>query len=60
MALSDFYKVNSHYKTRIVLHDRNTHGEPLHALSAGKSYLDLLWKLCRKIKNAFEDSGAVA
>nr|GEU93743.1 extracellular ligand-binding receptor [Tanacetum cinerariifolium] len=41
MALSDFYTVNSHYKTRIVLHSRDTHGEPLHALSAA---LDLLEK----------------
>ncbi|XP_024980757.1 glutamate receptor 1.2-like isoform X1 [Cynara cardunculus var. scolymus] len=39
MALSDFYTVNSHYQTRIVLHDRDTHGEPLQALSAA---LDLL------------------
>ena len=36
MALSDFYTFNNHYKTRIVLHSRDTHGEPLHALSAGK------------------------
>ncbi|GJT11849.1 hypothetical protein Tco_0858891 [Tanacetum coccineum] len=35
MALSDFYTVNNHYKTRIVIHSRDTHGEPLHALSAG-------------------------
>ncbi|KAI3678654.1 hypothetical protein L6452_37955 [Arctium lappa] len=41
MAVSDFYAVNSHYKTRIVLHDRDAHGEPLHALSAA---LDLLEK----------------
>nr|GEZ74692.1 extracellular ligand-binding receptor [Tanacetum cinerariifolium] len=34
MALSEFYTVNNHYKTRIVLHSRDTHGEPLHALSA--------------------------
>ncbi|GJX58160.1 hypothetical protein Tco_0289550 [Tanacetum coccineum] len=34
MALSDFYTVNNHYKTRIVLHTRDTHGEPLHAPSA--------------------------
>ena len=38
MAVSDFYTVNSRYKTRIVLHDRDAHGEPLHALSAGKCY----------------------
>lgn len=35
MAVSEFYAVNSHYKTRIALHNRDTHGEPLHALSAG-------------------------
>ncbi|XP_024980998.1 glutamate receptor 1.2-like [Cynara cardunculus var. scolymus] len=40
MAVSDFYTVNSHYKTRIVLHDRDTHGEPLHALSAALDLLD--------------------
>ncbi|GJT11854.1 hypothetical protein Tco_0858896 [Tanacetum coccineum] len=36
MALSEFYTVNNHYKTRMVLHSRDTHGEPLHALSADK------------------------
>ncbi|GKF80065.1 hypothetical protein Tco_0235633, partial [Tanacetum coccineum] len=36
MALSDFYTVNNHYKTRTVLHSRDTRREPLHALSAGK------------------------
>ncbi|KAI3678643.1 hypothetical protein L6452_37944 [Arctium lappa] len=38
-AVSDFYTVNSYYQTRIVLHDRDTHGETLQALSAA---LDLL------------------
>ncbi|KAL8253094.1 hypothetical protein R6Q59_036787 [Mikania micrantha] len=41
IVLSEFYAVNSHYKTRIVLHSRDTHGEPLHALSTA---LDLLEK----------------
>ncbi|GJS85141.1 extracellular ligand-binding receptor [Tanacetum coccineum] len=41
MALSDFYMVNSHYNTRIVVHNKDTHGEPLHALSAA---VDLLAK----------------
>ncbi|KAJ9565021.1 hypothetical protein OSB04_000987 [Centaurea solstitialis] len=41
MALFDFYTINSRYKTRIVLHDRDSHGEPLHVLSAA---LDLLEK----------------
>ncbi|KAM0067032.1 putative solute-binding protein family 3/ domain of MltF [Helianthus debilis subsp. tardiflorus] len=35
MAVSEFYRVNSHYKTRILLHSRDTHGEPRQALSAG-------------------------
>ncbi|CAK9154355.1 unnamed protein product [Ilex paraguariensis] len=39
MAISDFYAQNSHYKKRIVLHTRDSQGEPLHALSAA---LDLL------------------
>ncbi|PWA88993.1 Extracellular ligand-binding receptor [Artemisia annua] len=41
MAVSDFYTLNSNYTTRIVIHNRDTHGEPLHALSAA---LDLLKK----------------
>ncbi|KAL8232959.1 hypothetical protein R6Q57_002737 [Mikania cordata] len=41
IAVSEFYAVNAHYKTRIVLHSRDTHGEPLQALSAA---LDLLEK----------------
>ncbi|GJY79142.1 hypothetical protein Tco_0484943 [Tanacetum coccineum] len=36
MAVLDFYTANSHYNTRIVVHNKDTHGEPLHALSAGK------------------------
>ncbi|KAA8550528.1 hypothetical protein F0562_002212 [Nyssa sinensis] len=39
MAVSEFYALNSHYKTRIVLHTRDSQGEPLPALSA---VLDLL------------------
>ncbi|KAD4584316.1 hypothetical protein E3N88_21917 [Mikania micrantha] len=42
IAVSEFYAVNSHYKTRIVLHSRDTHGEPMHAVSAT---LDLMEKL---------------
>ncbi|KAD4584311.1 hypothetical protein E3N88_21912 [Mikania micrantha] len=41
IAVSEFYADNSHYKTRIVLHNRDIHGEPLHALSAGKSNFSL-------------------
>ena len=48
MALSDFYTLNSNYTTRIVIHNRDTHGEPLHALSAGKQppagvFIELLY-----------------
>ncbi|KAJ9565103.1 hypothetical protein OSB04_001069 [Centaurea solstitialis] len=39
IALSEFYKVNSHYETRTVLHNRDTQGETLHAL---RTALDLL------------------
>ncbi|KAL1198446.1 Glutamate receptor 1.2 [Cardamine amara subsp. amara] len=39
MALSDFYAINSHYKTRVSLSVRNSYGEPLIALS---SAVDLL------------------
>ncbi|KAL7582899.1 hypothetical protein Lser_V15G41988 [Lactuca serriola] len=41
MAVSEFYMVNPHFQTRIILHHRDTHGDPLHALSAA---LDLLEK----------------
>ena len=37
IAFSEFYKVNDHYKTRIVVHNRDTQGETLHALHTGKS-----------------------
>nr|GEU60029.1 extracellular ligand-binding receptor [Tanacetum cinerariifolium] len=53
MALSDFYTVNNHYKTRIVLHSRDTHGEPLHAPSAA---LDLLEKQKVQAIIAFESA----
>ncbi|VVB15421.1 unnamed protein product [Arabis nemorensis] len=39
MALSDFYAINSHYKTRLSLSFKNSHGEPLLALA---SAVDLL------------------
>ncbi|XP_059625215.1 glutamate receptor 1.4-like [Cornus florida] len=39
MAISDFYALNTHYTTRILLHIRDSKGEPLRALSA---VLDLL------------------
>ncbi|KAF5821959.1 hypothetical protein HanXRQr2_Chr01g0020901 [Helianthus annuus] len=34
-AISDFYTRNSNYRTRIVLHIRDSKGDPLQALSAG-------------------------
>ncbi|KAI7738446.1 hypothetical protein M8C21_010277, partial [Ambrosia artemisiifolia] len=40
MALSDFYKANPHYITRIVFNTRNTKGQPLIALSAVADFLE--------------------
>ena len=37
LALSDFYAVNSDYKTRVSLSVRNSQGEPLLALASGNS-----------------------
>ncbi|MFS7903264.1 hypothetical protein Hanom_Chr01g00022031 [Helianthus anomalus] len=34
-AISDFYTRNSNYRTRILLHTRDSKGDPLKALSAG-------------------------
>ncbi|KAJ4719203.1 Glutamate receptor [Melia azedarach] len=34
MAISDFYALNTHYKARVVLHSRDSEGDPLRALSA--------------------------
>ncbi|PWA35082.1 Extracellular ligand-binding receptor [Artemisia annua] len=45
MTLSDFYTVNNRYKTRIILHGRDTHGEPLHALSTGKVLFYIVFAL---------------
>ncbi|KAK4419736.1 Glutamate receptor 1.2 [Sesamum alatum] len=39
MATSDFYSINSHYKTRIALHWKDSQGDSLHFIAAG---LDLL------------------
>ncbi|KAL6331906.1 hypothetical protein AAG906_020254 [Vitis piasezkii] len=39
MAVSDFYSINRHYKTRLILHTRDSMGDPLYALS---SAIDLL------------------
>ncbi|CAH1447104.1 unnamed protein product [Lactuca virosa] len=40
MAISDFYKANPDYKTRIVFITRDTKGEPLYALSAALNLLE--------------------
>ncbi|KAK2979006.1 hypothetical protein RJ640_023588 [Escallonia rubra] len=42
MAVTDFYAENAHHKTRMILHTRDSKGEPLRALSAA---LDLLENL---------------
>ncbi|KAJ0809594.1 hypothetical protein HanPI659440_Chr01g0017131 [Helianthus annuus] len=36
MASLDFYSLNDEYKTRLVLHTRDSKGNPLRALSDGK------------------------
>ncbi|KAJ4848504.1 hypothetical protein Tsubulata_003391 [Turnera subulata] len=47
-AISDFYSKHSHYKTRLVLHIRDSRGDPFCALSTGeflymsKVYIHLL------------------
>ncbi|EOX93708.1 Glutamate receptor 1.1, putative [Theobroma cacao] len=40
MAISDFYSVHDHYKTRLVLHTRDSKGETLNALSAAVNLLE--------------------
>lgn len=35
MAISDFYALNTHYKTRLVLHSRDSEGDPFRALNTG-------------------------
>ncbi|XP_024981032.1 glutamate receptor 1.4-like [Cynara cardunculus var. scolymus] len=40
ITLSEFYKVNSHYQTRIVLHNRDIQGETLHALHTAFELLE--------------------
>ena len=39
MAISDFYSLHTDYEVRIVLHTRDSKGNPLLALSAGKLFL---------------------
>ncbi|CAI9761043.1 unnamed protein product [Fraxinus pennsylvanica] len=36
MSISDFYELNGHYRTRIILDARDSRGKPLRALSAGQ------------------------
>ncbi|CAH1424794.1 unnamed protein product [Lactuca virosa] len=68
MAISDFYALHHSYKTRIVLHTRDSEGDPVKALSA----VDLLLKntkvqaiigpethLPSKFLSAFADKAAV-
>ncbi|KAL6332020.1 hypothetical protein AAG906_020377 [Vitis piasezkii] len=38
MAVSDFYSINRHYKTRLILHTRDSMGDPLYALSSGYAH----------------------
>lgn len=45
MAMSDFYSLNSHYETRLVLHTGDSEGDPLLALSQGM-FLPFLMKIC--------------
>ena len=35
MAIADFYAVNTHCKTRLILHSRDSQGDPFHALTTG-------------------------
>ncbi|XP_034205906.1 glutamate receptor 1.2-like [Prunus dulcis] len=39
-AVSDFYQLHKNYSTRVVLHSRDSKGEPLHALSAALNLLN--------------------
>ncbi|KAF5930014.1 hypothetical protein HYC85_030887 [Camellia sinensis] len=51
MAISDFYAVNTpQYKTRVILHTRDSNGEPLLALSAVQIFLIQLLILIENIK----------
>lgn len=39
MSLVDFYANHGHYKTRMVLHTRNSNGDVISAAAAGSSFL---------------------
>lgn len=46
MAISDFYALHHNYRTRLLLHTRDSKGDPIEALSAGTSPACLLpWTL---------------
>lgn len=36
MAISDFYNLNSQYKTRIALHVKDSKGDSLHSIASGE------------------------
>ncbi|XP_024155948.1 glutamate receptor 1.4 [Rosa chinensis] len=40
MALSDFYHLHNNYSTRVILHNKDSKGKPLPAMSAALSLLD--------------------
>ncbi|KAH7521679.1 hypothetical protein FEM48_Zijuj07G0058500 [Ziziphus jujuba var. spinosa] len=42
MEVSDFYQLHNSYTTRLLLHARDSKGEPLHALSAGMTLTSYL------------------
>ncbi|KAK4492161.1 hypothetical protein RD792_002958 [Penstemon davidsonii] len=42
MAIMDFYNVNSQYKTRIVLHMRDSRGDSLHSIAAALDLLEII------------------
>ena len=42
MAISDFYSLQKFHKVRVVLHVRDSQGDPFRALSAGKPFFFFL------------------
>ncbi|KDO58533.1 hypothetical protein CISIN_1g044527mg [Citrus sinensis] len=39
MAIADFYAVNTHCKTRLILHSRDSQGDPFHALTTASNLM---------------------
>ncbi|KAL9453987.1 hypothetical protein AB3S75_009565 [Citrus x aurantiifolia] len=39
MAIADFYAVNTHCKTRLILHSRDSQGDPFHALTTASNLI---------------------